>query len=190
MSDASTALREFCKLHDITVTAQYIPQTITPSELAKRIKENNAWYLWTATVSNGKGSTYSASYRAGIGHGVYGAFNVRRTEAFLRLVCQEMTAGFLNVFDFARYNDYGFTPIRKKYTKRVKDHDPMYMLGCFLSDAQCGAETHEDFCANLGYDPDSRKGLEIYLECQKTYNAMRAIFGKNFDRACELASEL
>ncbi|QGZ16403.1 hypothetical protein Hena1_02530 [Erwinia phage Hena1] len=45
-----------------------------------------------------------------------------------------------------------------------------------ISDASCGDETHADFCANLGYDEDSRKGLEIYLACQKIGNDFNSFF--------------
>lgn len=50
------------------------------------------------------------------------------------------------------------------------------VLYSLLSDADCGSETHADFCANLGYDEDSRKGLEIYLACQKIADEIRKFF--------------
>lgn len=45
-----------------------------------------------------------------------------------------------------------------------------------LSEASFGNETHADFCANLGYDEDSRKGLDAYLACQKVSNEFNAFF--------------
>ncbi|AFC21235.1 hypothetical protein [Staphylococcus haemolyticus] len=50
------------------------------------------------------------------------------------------------------------------------------VLYCLLSDMSFGDETHADFCANMGYDEDSRKGLEMYLECQKVGQEIRKIF--------------
>lgn len=50
------------------------------------------------------------------------------------------------------------------------------VINCLLTDASLGNDTHTDFCANLGYDEDSRKGLEIYLSCQKIGNELNAFF--------------
>lgn len=50
------------------------------------------------------------------------------------------------------------------------------VLYSLRSDGQCGEDTHQDFCDNMGYDIDSRKGLEIYLACQVNGNAFRGIF--------------
>ena len=50
------------------------------------------------------------------------------------------------------------------------------VLYCLLSDLDLGSESHADFCANLGYDEDSRKGLELYLACQKSGEELRKIF--------------
>ena len=36
-----------------------------------------------------------------------------------------------------------------------------------LSDADCAGSSFEDFCGNVGYETDSRKALDIYLECQE-----------------------
>lgn len=50
------------------------------------------------------------------------------------------------------------------------------VLYCLLSDISLGDEPHADFCANMDYDQDSRKGLELYLSCQKTGEELRKIF--------------
>ena len=51
------------------------------------------------------------------------------------------------------------------------------VLDCLLLDAQCGGETFNDFCADCGYDTDSRKALEIYLACQATNDKLRFLNG-------------
>jgi hypothetical protein len=50
------------------------------------------------------------------------------------------------------------------------------ILYSLLLDASLGDDTFCDFCANCGYDDDSRKALAIYLQCQKTGEQMRKVF--------------
>lgn len=40
-------------------------------------------------------------------------------------------------------------------------------------DAHCAQDSFEDFCANMGYDSDSRKALETYLTCQENGHKLR-----------------
>ena len=50
------------------------------------------------------------------------------------------------------------------------------ILYSLLSDASLGEESFSDFCANCGYDTDSRKALAMYLECQGTTEKLRKVF--------------
>ena len=52
--------------------------------------------------------------------------------------------------------------------------DVMYAL---LSDARCAEGTFEEYCSEFGIDSDSRKALDVYLECQKTRTAMIKMLG-------------
>lgn len=52
------------------------------------------------------------------------------------------------------------------------------VLYCLLSDANCGDDTFDDFCSNLGYDTDSRKALETYLVCQETNAKLNKFFSR------------
>lgn len=45
----------------------------------------------------------------------------------------------------------------------VKKPSPAAVLYCLLSDAAAGSELFADFCAELGYDEDSRRALAILL---------------------------
>ncbi|QXL90409.1 hypothetical protein [Salmonella phage NINP13076] len=64
------------------------------------------------------------------------------------------------------------------------------VLYCLLSDMDLGSESHADFCANLGYDEDSRKGLEIYLACQKTGEELRKVFtGEDLETLREMLED-
>lgn len=50
------------------------------------------------------------------------------------------------------------------------------VLHSLLLDTDCGADTFEDFCSNLGYDEDSRKAHDTYLACQKLGTQLRKVF--------------
>jgi hypothetical protein len=47
------------------------------------------------------------------------------------------------------------------------------VLYCLVSDAEAENMGHADWCDNFGYEVDSRKGLEIYLECQNIAQKLR-----------------
>lgn len=51
------------------------------------------------------------------------------------------------------------------------------VLHCLCYDAECGSDTFEEFCGNLGYDTDSRKALKTYLACQEIGSKLRQLLG-------------
>ncbi|MBX6192201.1 hypothetical protein [Pseudomonas aeruginosa] len=50
------------------------------------------------------------------------------------------------------------------------------VLYCLLSDANGADQNFNDWCADFGYDPDSRKALATYDECSKVLADVRAFF--------------
>jgi len=40
------------------------------------------------------------------------------------------------------------------------------VLSCLISDARIGEESFEDFCSELGYDPDSRRAERTWRTCR------------------------
>lgn len=66
-----------------------------------------------------------------------------------------------------------------KGTKVPTPPDLVDVLYCLISDGQLAEESFEDFCANLGYDTDSRKALDIYLDCQKQSQSLTKVIGRN-----------
>jgi len=54
-------------------------------------------------------------------------------------------------------------------------------LECLLSDAQSGSEDFEEFCANCGYDSDSRKAERIWKGCKKVREKMKRLLGNDFE---------
>lgn len=58
----------------------------------------------------------------------------------------------------------------------------MEVLGCVLSDASSGeADSFAEFCAELGYDDDSRKAEKIYAACQQITKKLRQLLRDDFD---------
>lgn len=49
------------------------------------------------------------------------------------------------------------------------------VLHSLCLDARLGQDTFPEFCANLGYDEDSRKALASYLECQEIGSKLRLL---------------
>lgn len=47
------------------------------------------------------------------------------------------------------------------------------VLACLIRDAVGSAQTFDDWCANYGYDIDSRKALETYMACQEIATKLR-----------------
>ncbi len=51
--------------------------------------------------------------------------------------------------------------------KALADEDHISAFYCFLGDAISGSQSFEEFCAELGYDEDSRKAEKIWKACQE-----------------------
>lgn len=68
------------------------------------------------------------------------------------------------------------------YSDKVCAPDPYDIESCLVSDAQCAMEAadFDDFCANLGYDTDSRKAFDIYNACKETAFKLSSAAGNKF----------
>jgi hypothetical protein len=62
---------------------------------------------------------------------------------------------------FSESFDY-FTGSAIKSTPTVDE-----VLGCLISDAMANEMFFDDWCYEFGYETDSRKALQTYLDCQK-----------------------
>lgn len=63
------------------------------------------------------------------------------------------------------------------------EHDPdiVSVLDCLLSDARGGEASFEEFCAEFGYDTDSRKAEKIWQACVKYSKAMKRLLGDDYE---------
>lgn len=75
--------------------------------------------------------------------------------------------------DFTRYSIKPFIP-----KPRIYD-----ILSCLQ---KYDPGSHEDFCSDFGYNPDSRKGLDTYLAVQLEWHNVERLFGDCLDELCEI----
>lgn len=131
--------------------------------------------LFTVRFWRGK-SSMETSYRQGIGHRVSANLNGLGAEA------EQAGAGA------PKYLDTVFKGMKtvKTYVKKPSAASVLY---CLLSDASLGAELFADFCADMGYDEDSRKALAIYEACQKTAAELRMFTGDERAKLNELLED-
>lgn len=63
----------------------------------------------------------------------------------------------------------------------TKGPDAAGVLDCLLSDAFAVEYTFTEWCAELGFDPDSRRGERIYKACLKSAEKLRRFLGGTFN---------
>lgn len=68
----------------------------------------------------------------------------------------------------------------------LSDSDLLDALGCFLMDSCAGADSFEGFCAEFGYDTDSRNAERIYKACVNSRIKAERLFANIYDTANEL----
>lgn len=54
------------------------------------------------------------------------------------------------------------------------------VLSSLLSGASACEQTFDDWCADYGYNNDSRKDLALYLECQESGKRLRKLLGDDY----------
>lgn len=127
-------------------------------------KKDSDWphFAWRVTLQR-CGESYSSDYRTGIGH------------------AKPLPKAYVSNSPAATkwYNNV-------KNVNKPTSADIVYSL---MSDAQSGSETFEEFCANCGYDTDSRKAFDTYLACQGALNGMRRLFREHFDSVLEATQD-
>jgi hypothetical protein len=72
------------------------------------------------------------------------------------------------------------------YTGSAWDHDPEAhdVLECLCSDAMSVDQDFENWCADLGFDSDSRKDERTYKACVKIAEKLRRFLGEDFEMFC------
>lgn len=63
----------------------------------------------------------------------------------------------------------------------TSEPDAEGVIDCLLSDAQAGEQSFEDFCADMGYDLDSRKAEQTWKQCRAYAPKVRRFLGHHFE---------
>jgi hypothetical protein len=72
---------------------------------------------------------------------------------------------------------------------KPKAPDVATVVHSLVLDSSACDNSHADWCANFGYDEDSRKAMDIYLACQRNGTTLRKFFGKDFEAVKEAAQD-
>lgn len=117
--------------------------------------------------------TQSFTYKTGVGHRYYtqlaiGAKPPRLTKKADKSV-RDMQAILGRV---------GF-PIKDLYATFTPVPASAGVIWSLLLDSSASNESFDDWCADFGYDTDSRKALETYLACQQNGTKLRKVFTRS-----------
>lgn len=80
---------------------------------------------------------------------------------------------------------FKYTDSYNNYSKGITELDESEVknaLSCFLSDGTCYSSCIDfaDFCANFGYDEDSRKAWKVWQACKRSHEKAVKLFGNDY----------
>jgi hypothetical protein len=125
---------------------------------------------WEITISY-EGRSLSTEYKTGLGHRALARGTNKTFKGLVAMYYGKRVDGTatanMNVEQAAMAGL--IVPVKPDLV------DVMHSL---LMDAGGASETFENWCANFGYDSDSRRALNTYLECQKISDSMNKVLGQ------------
>lgn len=83
---------------------------------------------------------------------------------------------------------YSYLVSKLQNCTRTKELNIDDVLFCLVIDSYCGSLSFSEFCDNYGYDNDSLKALNIYLDCEKTKDKLNRL-GIDIETANQLFSD-
>ena len=87
------------------------------------------------------------------------------------------------------FDYYGSANDAGKQKTMMSDEDLKGALECIISDGLSGLYSFDEFCAEFGYDEDSRRAEKIYNACKDTYDRLSAL-GINEDEMYVIVNDL
>jgi len=148
--ETTTETMETLNALGITLEAKYLPHDTPAGETPK--------LRWRVSVRRNGREFHATEYSSGCAHSPEYKANGGRVTAAVEAECE--------------------TGIR--YGSRVGAAVPTPALAdvvhCLLMDANGTDERFEDWAAELGFDPDSRKAERMYQACRDTAAALRRTF--------------
>lgn len=147
--ETATETMEVLNALGITLEAKYLPHD-TPAGETPTLR-------WRVSVRRNGREFHATDYSAGCAH----APEYKKAKAFTAAVKAECETGI-------RYGS--------RVGAAVTPPDLADVVHCLLMDASGTDERFEDWAAELGFDPDSRKAERMYEACRDTAAALRRTF--------------
>lgn len=146
-------------MSELSKTLETLGIKITSTHI--RFDEQSMQDKWAYVVSfEGRSATFD--YYTGIGH--------RKIPSYMKKERSQWWDSQRHVYrtevEMARWN------ISRTTQPNVAD-----VVHCLLLDSGAICEAFTDWCDNLGYDSDSRKALDTYLQCQANGVKLRSVIG-------------
>lgn len=164
---------------EVSAEFQHIPTTYDP--------QSKEWQhiAWKVTIMTPRG-TFTTDYKQGIGH-LPKSWGLDPLRGVLTV---DKLAQIRHVLAHGcRGRDIG-GDIRGR-AEELPRPSLVDVLHCIFSDAQSGENDFPDFCAELGYDEDSRKAEATWRACRDTGAALHRLFtGEQFDRLAEVLADV
>lgn len=164
MTDTNHAeIRTLINLLGLTYDAEFVPRSRSRDPEAEQIN----WRV--------KFGPIETDYSAGIGHlpGLGQKYLGRRPVAIDDEIRAALESGKVPT-DWEQVFEHRFTLKRKP----IPAPDVLDVAYCLVSDADAiDYPDFEDWAADLGYDPDSRKGEKAYRACLEIALKLRAAIG-------------
>lgn len=130
------------------------------------LKSDGNWQGDSFTVSLG---TQSFTYKTGIGHRYTNLAIGAKPPKWAKK--RDKSVGDMH----AIIGRVGF-PIKDLYATFAPVPASAGVIWSLLLDSSASNESFDDWCADLGYDTDSRKALDLYLACQQNGIKLRKVF--------------
>lgn len=168
--EARAAINAAMMIHNITMTAAFVPQSLSRNSGEKEHTLN-----WRVSFANSVNKqSFALDYSQGIGH-VPGGWKEART------LYEESRAG--------KPWEIGFYNPRPKQSamlrKKLSAPHAADILHSIVLDVSSAQESFEDWAIECGYDTDSRKAEEIYRACVKESRDAHRVFGSAFLKEAE-----
>ena len=174
MTDDYKELDTFIESLGLEYTAAFVPQSLSRNSGEKEPSLN-----WRVTVAR-HGRALSTDYMQGIGHVPSYDYRASRSAAGDRALRETAEKGRYHVNPYTSPL-FGGRPLPKPSLRDV--------LCALVNDASAiDYLTYEDWAAEMGMDPDSRKGERTYNKCREIGRDLLAVIGgrENLEKLREL----
>jgi hypothetical protein len=141
---------EVIGIYEVNISHQRNPDTNRDKKSKNFQDDSDAWLV----VINGQ----HFDYYTGVGHRYIDRMTVLDTKWDYDYVKKNRHRLYMDVL----------VQVSKPVAPKLDD-----VLACLVRDAIHSTQTFDDWCSDYGYDTDSRKALQIYMDCQEIAKKLR-----------------